>query len=288
MESRIKKVITESYPGALTHTNRPVIMAVCCLAFLFLAVACNTQEGPTQTPFGGNPTASATPEATAVHTPLYVMTTGRQTLPSTPVAASTTTPVDIIPPAAYVLLSSQVVSSQGGVVETPDISLSIPGGAFGSETEISLLRSSDAQPFAESAVSDTFRLQGLPDEFDKPLTLRIRYEGTLSGDSFIAVGEEVFSTDVERTTAYHLWPAVESDGFLIAELPPLREEATPTASIRDSFVELISYRAQQRGKDVLVRAVSTHAVYLPEGGHFRVVYPPVGIAAIPRKIGYAR
>ena len=101
---------------------------------------------------------------------------------------STTAPED---DGTYTLEGTETIGSTGGTIEVEDFSLAIPAGAFDGDCTVELYASSDDQPFGDSQVTRAFRLEGLPDEFSQPLRVCIRYEGTLTEESFVARGGAV-------------------------------------------------------------------------------------------------
>ncbi len=129
----------------------------------------------------------------------------------------------------YTLQASITIGSDGGTLEADDFSLTVPEGAFDSEVDLKLYASSDDSPFGDNGVSKVFRLEGLPGEFSQPLAVSVKYDGTLSDSSFLAVGEEamVAGSD-ELVTSYRMIRAADSDGFLHSELSAGEEGKGPS------------------------------------------------------------
>ncbi|MCK4413754.1 MAG: hypothetical protein KAY32_09435 [Candidatus Eisenbacteria sp.] len=120
----------------------------------------------------------------------------------------------------YTLQASATIGSGGGVVESEGFGLTVPGGAFDSETEIKLYVSSDDDPFEEYGFSKTYRVDGLPEECSEPLAVRIQYDGTLEDSTFLAVGEEAMVAATGETDHfYQFFSAADSDGYLHCEMP---------------------------------------------------------------------
>lgn len=119
-------------------------------------------------------------------------------------------------------LAVDTLGAGGGTLEIEDFMLIVPPGAFGSTVELSLYESKEDHGFGDNAVSRFFRIEGLPEEFADSLVIRIRYQGTLSGETYIAVGmdEEVLSDEDElvEETLYNLISASEDSGFLEGKL----------------------------------------------------------------------
>ncbi|MCK4385577.1 MAG: hypothetical protein KAW52_04860 [candidate division Zixibacteria bacterium] len=120
----------------------------------------------------------------------------------------------------YSLEATQTIGSDGGSIEVDDFSLEVPDGAFSTNVELRLYASSQDQPFGDNGVSRTFRLEGLPDEYSQPLRVRIKYEGTLSNQSYLALGRWVSDPIADTAMIYYgLLSANDSSGYLVCELP---------------------------------------------------------------------
>ena len=121
---------------------------------------------------------------------------------------------------AYTLEATGTLCSSGGIIEIEDFTLSVPAGAFDGDQQLELYASTEDPPFGEDGVSRTFMINGLPDEYHEPLDLSIKYEGTLSDLSFVAIGEEYFGQGVgEVEIRYGMFPAADSSGSLVCVLP---------------------------------------------------------------------
>jgi hypothetical protein len=129
-------------------------------------------------------------------------------------------------------LASETVGPRGGTLETENFKLTIPAGAFSETTELKLFLQQEEKPFNEGAVSNFFRIEGLPANFQTSLQVAIKYQGLLSNSSFIAIGEDVFVKSLgEVTTTYCLFEATDSSGFLVVDLSiPQEFNATPGSS----------------------------------------------------------
>ena len=168
----------------------------------------------------------------------------------------------------YTLQASQTIGSEGGTIEAEDFSLTVPEGAFSSDAELKLYASSKDKPFGDNCVTRTFRLEGLPDDYSKPLPLRIKYQDTLSNESFIGVGgEALIPGSGELKPVYRLFQAADSSGYLYCELPAMGPGKAPLGrqlhkSCASSGGALEVYFAGQTGYD------PPH-----ETAHFKIIFP---------------
>ena len=132
----------------------------------------------------------------------------------------------------YTEEATETIGPTGGSIETEDFILSIPAGAFDASYELSLSSTLDDTTFGGNSITRSFLLQGLPDEYSKPLRLSIKYEGSMTEESFVAVGEWVYDAlYVDSTIIYSLQSAVDSSGYLVAELPTLAQESSAKSSV---------------------------------------------------------
>jgi len=141
--------------------------------------------------------------------------------------------LDALPSAAFEtssaeLLTSETIGDQGGTLAFDGFSLTIPPGAFTIPVDLSLYKMTiPGHPFGKDMITDIFRVTGIPDEFPEALLPDLAYNGTLNGESFIVVGEEVLiSSHPAPSMAYHLFPATPSPGVLtcICEMAALDME----------------------------------------------------------------
>jgi hypothetical protein len=122
---------------------------------------------------------------------------------------------------AYTLEGTETIGETGGAIEIEDFSLEVPAGAFDGDHTLKIFVSSEDRPFDQEQATRAFRLEGLPDEFSKPLRLSIKYEGTISEESFLALGERFFDyVQGDSATSYSLHSASDSSGYLVGEIPP--------------------------------------------------------------------
>ena len=112
------------------------------------------------------------------------------------------------------------IGAGGGHIGTENISIIIPAGAFNANHDIALYDIADDLAFGENTVSTSYKISGLPNEYQQPLKITMKYNGELSEQSFIAIGENTLdSMSGDSSTVYNLYPASDSSGYLTGELP---------------------------------------------------------------------
>ncbi len=118
------------------------------------------------------------------------------------------------------ILQTVAIGPVGGKLETEEFSLTIPAEAFASEIVLNLYKLVDEHPFGDNEVSSLFHLEGLPNNYSKPLQLSLKYNKDLSDSSFIAMGEEAMvSSTGELETSYQMLSTTNMDGYLHCTIP---------------------------------------------------------------------
>ena len=174
------------------------------------------------------------------------------------------------PPDDYILQESQTIGPEGGELATDDFSLTVPQGAFYSAAELKLYASSTDSPFGDNGVSRTFKLEGLPPYYSEPLQLSIKYQGTLSHGSFIAIGKEALIPILDETeTVYDLFPATESSGYLLCQLPPVLQGFGATRE--GDYYEASLKLGPEPAKPMV--AITDYETYTSAAGHFIIKHP---------------
>jgi hypothetical protein len=172
------------------------------------------------------------------------------------------------PPEDYTLQASQTISSEGGTLSIDDFSLKVPAGAFSSDAELKLYASSDDRPFGDNCVTRAFLLEGLPDEFSQPLHLCIKYQDTLSYESFIAIGEEVVGSISGLSIGYDLLSATDSSSYLVCDIPVPEVVSRLSGGDRSENHTALKPCGSDFWSCIGVSGYSTH-----DTTHFKIEYP---------------
>jgi hypothetical protein len=125
---------------------------------------------------------------------------------------------------AEVPVAAGTIGNGGGTLGSAEFTLTVPAGAFNSDAQLELYETSADHGFGDNTCSKSFRLEGVP-PFASPLEVKIKYTGSLSNESFVAVsrGPDEGFMDLYGDAGemlYDLHPASESDGFLACSIPP--------------------------------------------------------------------
>ncbi len=158
----------------------------------------------------------------------------------------------------------------GGTFSYGDFSLTVPPGAFSTNVTLEV-DTIDINPFKENSTTRAIHLKGIPVDYSQPLKISLKYNGTHTENSYIAVGKEVFVTSLNKTeTVYNLFPSTESSGRLECELPVLQDDLNKNGLNRTAG---ISERIW-----LVLTGITNYKAYITQEGHFEVDYP---FASVP-------
>ncbi len=116
-------------------------------------------------------------------------------------------------------ITDATVGPEGGMLRNDQIVITIPAGAFLQNETLKLSEITDDGHFTENVVSKRFLIEGLPETFDAPIHVTISYSGDLSGESYVAVGEETIDLEYGLSdTLYEFMEATDSSGYLKCEI----------------------------------------------------------------------
>ena len=163
-------------------------------------------------------------------------------------------------------LASATIGAGGGTIIADDVEFTIPAGSFQSEQKLKILKSGESNPFGGNAASDVFILDGLPTEFSNPITVKMKYTGTLGENAFIAVGEnDVYVKSLNAVqTCYQMFSAEDSTGFVTASIPGMSGALGKSDGISSINGDNISLN---------VTVVAGMASYTSQQGHFKITFP---------------
>lgn len=119
-------------------------------------------------------------------------------------------------------LATATIGIDGGSLKTEDFELSIPVGAFPSASNLILKLVENEDFGSDNIVSREFEIEGLPQSFSQPLTIKIKYSDELTDSSYIAIGENGWVSSLNQViTSYHYLSAIDSLGYLTAKIAPI-------------------------------------------------------------------
>jgi len=171
----------------------------------------------------------------------------------------------------YELVVSGTVGSGGGTFGNEDFSMTVPPGAFGSDAELKLYVSTDDQPFEEYQITSSYRLEGVPDDYAQPLSVRVRHTGTLTDPASLVAGEEgVVYGSGEPSLSYQFYSAADSAGYLSAQLPV---PETGRSLRRTGSVARGVTTGSQGFFLIIIYGLRNYHYHASSAGHFMIWYP---------------
>ncbi len=79
------------------------------------------------------------------------------------------------------------IGFEGGTVEKGDLTITIPSGAFG-----------------ENSVSESYKINELPSNYNKRTAIKLKYSHQLNGDSFLALGQMAIDVSKKDFTSHFI------------------------------------------------------------------------------------
>ncbi len=161
-----------------------------------------------------------------------------------------------------------VIGTTGGTLAATDFRLTIPPDAFGRAETLKVASETYDNFVGSRNVSGLFKLEGLPDDFTKPLELRIKCTRVPASGYFIAVGLEGGNAyNGSGTVIYLPLDAAADSGYLHATLAPNGTAAPGKIS-----------GGSGRAQDIVESALWLMGVDATErlesfGQHFELCYP---------------
>ncbi|MFH1313488.1 MAG: hypothetical protein ABIJ00_09745 [Candidatus Eisenbacteria bacterium] len=161
--------------------------------------------------------------------------------------------------------ATATIGPDGGTLEIDDFVMTVPAGAFSSDTDLKLFEAAEDHGFGANCVSRFFRLEGLPASFAESLTVRMGYVGTVGEGLLMAVGEMMEFSDTDLETyddpVFEFHTATEVSGFLEAVIPG-------TGIVSHNRTTILPAQAGSRKnylaalKDVEMKGTSEHFVFV--------------------------
>ena len=161
-------------------------------------------------------------------------------------------------------LATEVIGPAGGEIDLDSLMITIPANAFSEDNELSIYVDPDNDGFGEYGISATYKITGLPTTINSPLRFKIRYHGTIEGDTLVALGEMQFSTtDDDYVSSYHTDRASGSAGYVIYDLPVYSNLKTSAgANAKNSYAY-----------PIYILILGGYVSELSSDGHFKLSYP---------------
>ena len=136
------------------------------------------------------------------------------------------------------------IGPNGGILATDNFQLTIPSGAWESTHDLNLVSNETVQGFEENAITKQYTIENWTEVCAAPFTIKLKYSEPPDENSYILIGHHIQNTETEEITiVYSFVEAVDSAGYLIAEIPSekvlTKEKANDILSV-DPFEQLLN------------------------------------------------
>ena len=143
------------------------------------------------------------------------------------------------------VLTENDIGPSGGIIEADGISVTIPPGTFITSSRVQILMGEESSNvFGNNTVTGLYVIDGIPEDFAKPIEIRLAYTGTLANDHYLVVGTEPEILESEENMfSCALYEATDSSGTLVSYIEPPAtsgsSEAGTKKSTKSVFAKLI-------------------------------------------------
>lgn len=128
-------------------------------------------------------------------------------------------------------VTTETIGAEGGVLAVEGFSIRVPAGTFQTDTELSVSIVGTQEQQGENALTDLYRIQGIPTNYTKPLPVKLKYSGEIKGIPYLTAGHDGFVMSLGTTKNTHSYFEVtDSSGYLVGELPVPGNSNTSAAS----------------------------------------------------------
>ncbi|MBN1185588.1 MAG: hypothetical protein JXB49_25100 [Bacteroidales bacterium] len=110
---------------------------------------------------------------------------------------------------------TQTIGIGGGSLEMDSLTLIVPPGAFTSDCKLEVFVSDAGLELSSPAVTQLYKIKGLPADLKDSLLIKLKYSGPLTDDTYICHGGHAYDVLVDSTFfGYDLMDCQESSGYL--------------------------------------------------------------------------
>ncbi len=133
---------------------------------------------------------------------------------------------EIDPPDQMEIQVEKQIGPGGGIIENGTLFMNIPPGTFDENYTVKVSEEAVYNgDFGENMITPAFRISGFPSRTSGPIHVRIKYDTPPGGENYLAFGSvDNIAENEEESVTYSLIEAVDSAGYLVAHIPPIKEE----------------------------------------------------------------
>jgi hypothetical protein len=168
-----------------------------------------------------------------------------------------------------IIISSTTVGTDGGVIKSDELTLTIPAGAFSQSADINIYSSSFTDGSIDDIATKVYKIEGLPDQYSKPIDVSIKHNGNISEQSYLVVQEESYIPSLDSINASNIYfEAVISGDSIKSQIPTI---ITGTAKVGSANREL-NLTSSTAGFSFKLFGISNIETHTTAGNNFKIIY----------------
>ncbi len=133
-------------------------------------------------------------------------------------------------------LAESDIGTSGGIIEADGITLIVPPESFSSTVRVQIYTGAEStNGFGDNMVTDLYQIEGIPEDFSKPIEVKLAYSGTLANENYLVVGSELETIESESDVISNaLYEASDSAGILVSFIEPLATSSPSEEAVKKS------------------------------------------------------
>ncbi len=156
-------------------------------------------------------------------------------------------------------LATATIGSAGGALETDELILEIPAGAFTGDVELKVYHDTTEDPFGDETASRVLRLEGIPDGFSLPVVFKLAHDPANADSLFALVGGQSWIPSLQEShVTWMMEDCRDSLDWAIFEFQPASDFAGKADTSTPVLVTTVKGISQLETSD----------------GHFRIYWSP--------------
>ncbi len=158
------------------------------------------------------------------------------------------------------------IDAKGGTITNKDLTITIPAGAFleSANITVSVFPTNNS---SQDIVTETYSIEGLPDNINKPIKIELKYSGNLKEENFLVIQEPVFIESLDTVVEESNYQAATiQNGSLVGEFSKMNISPNKTIGKR-------SYNNSVLGNSIFrIFGISNQKSYVTANNHFIIIY----------------
>ncbi|NHZ86495.1 MAG: hypothetical protein GWP19_11545 [Planctomycetia bacterium] len=167
------------------------------------------------------------------------------------------------------IINSTTVGTDGGVINADDLTLTIPAGAFSESVDINIYSSSVTDGSIDDLATKVYQIEGLPDQYSKPINVNIKHNGNISDQSYLVIQADSYISSLDSISASNIYfDAVINGDSITSQIPALNTGVAKVSSTNldmstTSLTGLFPFK---------IFGSSNKKNYITSNNHFKIIY----------------